>query len=122
MSQVDGASADVVALYFTGRSVETYEALPSSYTLVRDTNVILLDKEPETSDLNQQIRNALENDGDTVITDLHIWQIGVHKFAAIISLVAHQPKSPSAYKEILKQHEELVHVTVEVHQCEMQPT
>jgi cation diffusion facilitator family transporter len=93
-----------------------------AYTLVRDTNVILLDKEPETSDLNQQIRNALENDGDTVITDLHIWQIGVHKFAAIISLVAHQPKSPSAYKEILKQHEELVHVTVEVHQCEMQPT
>jgi len=93
-----------------------------AYTLVRDTNVILLDKEPETCDLNEEIRKAIEKDGDTVIADLHIWQIGVHKFAAIISLVSHEPKPPSAYKEVLKQHEELVHVTVEVHQCEMQPT
>jgi len=57
--------------------------------------------------------------GDTLITDLHIWQLGVNKFAAIISVVAHQPKSPGAYKQSLAEHEELVYVTVEVERCEM---
>ena len=88
-----------------------------AYGLVRDTNVILLDKEPENSDLNLEIHKAIESDGDTRITDLHIWQIGVKKFAAIISVVAHEPKTPAAYKEPLKEHQELVHVTVEVQTC-----
>jgi cation diffusion facilitator family transporter len=88
-----------------------------AYTLIRDTQGILLDEEPQESDLNAEIRKAIEGDGDTVITDLHIWQVGVRKFAAIISVVAHEPKAPSAYKEPLKQHEELVHVTVEVERC-----
>jgi cation diffusion facilitator family transporter len=89
-----------------------------AYSLVQDTKVILLDKEPEDSDLNEEIRNAIESDGDSAIADLHIWQIGVKKFAAIISIVAHSPRSPAAYKQLLKQHEELVHITVEVQQCE----
>lgn len=79
--------------------------------------MILLDKEPENSDLNVEIHKAIESDGNTVITDLHIWQLGVNKFAAIISVFAHEPKSPGAYKESLKEHEELVHVTVEVERC-----
>src|ERR1041385_2983612 len=89
-----------------------------AYGLVRDTNVILLDKEPESSDLNLEIHKAVESDSDTCITDLHIWQIGPKKFAAIICVVAHEPKPPSAYKELLREHEELVHVTVEVQKCE----
>ena len=88
-----------------------------AYGLIRQTQTILLDKEPEDSDLNQEIRKAIESDGDSVITDLHIWQVGSNKFAAIISLVAHQPKSPEAYKAPLKEHVELVHVTVEIHRC-----
>jgi cation diffusion facilitator family transporter len=89
-----------------------------AYGLIRQTQIILLDKEPEDSDLNQEIRRSIESDGDSVITDLHIWQVGSNKFAAIISLVAHQPKSSEAYKAPLKEHEELVHVTVEIHHCE----
>jgi len=89
-----------------------------AYSLVRDTNVILLDRCPDDSDLVVEIQKAIEADHDAVITDLHIWQVAVNKFAAIISLVAHNPKSPEAYKEFLKEHEELVHVTVEVHRCE----
>ena len=89
-----------------------------AYGLLRDTYPILLDKEPETTDLNREIHKALERDGDTRITDLHIWQIGVAKFAAIISVVAHEPKSPSDYKELLREHEELVHLTVEAQRCE----
>lgn len=88
-----------------------------AYTLVRQTNVVLLDKEPHDSDLNEEIHKAIENDGDTKITDLHIWQLGVHKFAAIISVVAHEPKTVKAYKDSLKEHEELVHVSIEVQRC-----
>lgn len=88
-----------------------------AYGLIRDTHVILLDKEPDSSDLNAEIRKALQADSDTVITDLHIWQVAVNKFAAVISLVAHEPKTPAAYKLLLHQHEELVHVTIEVNLC-----
>jgi cation diffusion facilitator family transporter len=88
-----------------------------AYTLIRDTHVILLDKEPDTSDLNVEIRKALQADSDTVIADLHIWQLAVNKFAAVISVVAHDPKTPAAYKALLREHEELVHVTVEVNHC-----
>lgn len=89
-----------------------------AYGLVRDTHIILLDKQPGDTDLNVVIRKALEADADTVIADLHIWQVATHQFAAIISVVAHEPKSPDAYKSLLREHEELVHVTVEVNRCE----
>lgn len=88
-----------------------------AYSLVRQTNIILLDKEPHDSDLNEEIHKAIEGDGDSRIADLHIWQLGVHKFAAIISVVAHEPKTVSTYKELLKEHEELVHVSIEVQRC-----
>jgi cation diffusion facilitator family transporter len=88
-----------------------------AYSLIRETHVILLDKEPDSSDLNAEIHKALEGDSDTRIADLHIWQVAANKFAAIISVVTHEPKSPQAYKELLREHEELVHVTVEVNLC-----
>jgi cation diffusion facilitator family transporter len=89
-----------------------------AYGLVRDTNAILLDKEPETTDLNGEIRRAIESDGDTRIADLHIWQVGLNQFAAIVSVVAHVPKCPADYKALLAEHEELVHLTVEVQACQ----
>ena len=80
-----------------------------AYSLIRQTTVILQDKEPEESNLNFEIRKAIEDDTDTVIADLHIWQVGVNKYATIISLVAHELKSPEFYKNVLRQHEELIH-------------
>lgn len=88
-----------------------------AYGLVRDTSGILLDRTPESSDLPDEIRRAVESDGDSLITDLHIWQIGAGKFAAIVSVVAHEPKSSDAYRELFCEHEELVHVTVDVRHC-----
>lgn len=88
-----------------------------AYSLLRDTSGILLDRTPESSDLPGEIRRAVESDGDAVITDLHIWQIATGKFAAAISIVAHEPKSAEAYRELFREHDELVHVTVEVQQC-----
>jgi cation diffusion facilitator family transporter len=88
-----------------------------AYTLLRDTGVVLLDVTPHTSDLPQEIRRAIESDGDSVVTDLHVWQVGSGKFAAIVSIVAHEPKPCETYRTLLREHDELVHVTIEVQQC-----
>jgi cation diffusion facilitator family transporter len=88
-----------------------------AYTLLRDTSGILLDRTPASSDLPDQIRRAVENDGDSLVTDLHVWQVGSGKFAAMISVVAHEPKSSDSYRELLREHDELVHVTIETQHC-----
>ncbi|MEI6971388.1 MAG: cation transporter, partial [bacterium] len=57
------------------------------------------------------------SDGDSRITDLHVWQVGAGQFAAIVSIVAHDPKTTAAYRDMCCIHEELVHVTIEVQRC-----
>jgi cation diffusion facilitator family transporter len=88
-----------------------------AYSLVRDTSGILLDQTPASSDLPDQIRRTVESDGDSIVTDLHVWQVGIGKFAAMVSVVAHQPKSSDSYRELLRGHDELVHVTIETQHC-----
>jgi len=88
-----------------------------SYTLIRDTSGILLDRTPASSDLPDAIRRAVESDGDSLVTDLHVWQVGVGKFAAIVSIVAHEPKTADDYRDLLREHKELVHVTIETQHC-----
>src|SRR5438067_8471449 len=88
-----------------------------AYGLLRATSGILLDRTPVSSDLPEEIRRAVEADGDSIVTDLHVWQVGVGKFAAIVSVVAHEPKTSDAYRELLGQHDELVHVTIETQHC-----
>jgi len=88
-----------------------------AYSLLRDTSGILLDRTPASSDLPDEIRRAVESDGDSVVTDLHVWQVGIGKYAAMISVVAHEPKSCDAYRALLRRHHELVHVTIETQHC-----
>ncbi len=88
-----------------------------AYSLLRATSGILLDRTPESSDLPDEIRRAVESDGDSLITDLHVWQVAAGKFAAIVSIVAHEPRSSDAYRELFREHQELVHVAIEVQHC-----
>lgn len=88
-----------------------------AYTLLRDTSGILLDRTPASSDLPDEIRHAIESDGDSLVTDQHVWQVGIGKYAAMISVVAHKPKSCESYRALLRGHSELVHVTIETHHC-----
>jgi len=88
-----------------------------AYGLLRDTSGILLDRTPLSSDLPEEILRAVEADGDSIVTDLHVWQVGMGKFAAIVSIVAHEPKTSDAYRELLREHEELVHLTIETQYC-----
>ncbi|MFA7604755.1 MAG: CDF family Co(II)/Ni(II) efflux transporter DmeF [Novosphingobium sp.] len=86
-----------------------------SWGLLRDTAAILLDVSTNPA-LESEIREALA-DGDAQIADLHVWRVGPGRYAAIISLVVADPLAPADYADRLKIHEELVHVTVEVHRC-----
>src|SRR3989440_7975749 len=88
-----------------------------AYTLLRDTSGILLDRTPASSDLPDEIRRAVESDGDSLVTDLHVWQVGTGKFAAIVSIVAHEPRPSDEYRELLRKHRQLVHLTIETQHC-----
>jgi len=85
-----------------------------SLSLIGSTQTILLDYEPERCDLRAEIRKAFESCEDARICDLHIWQVGVNRYSAIISIVTARPEAPEVYKRLLAEHEELQHITVEV--------
>src|SRR6267143_1235181 len=88
-----------------------------AYTLIRDTSGILLDRTPLSSDLPDEIRRTVESDGDSIVTDLHVWQVGAGKFAAIVSIVAHESRPSDYYRALFREHDELVHVTIETQHC-----
>jgi len=85
-----------------------------AWSLIASTRTILLDREPDSCDLRAEIRKAFGNCEDVRICDLHIWQVGVNRYAAIISIVTGHPQPPHVYKQMLAEHEELQHVTIEV--------
>ena len=91
-----------------------------SYGLLVDTGRILLDR-----DVNQEaveeIKAKIEADSDNRVTDIHVWRVGSHHLAAIVSVVTHYPKSPDHYKQLLSNYNEIVHVTIEVNACESEP-
>lgn len=84
-----------------------------SWGLIRDSGSVLLDAAVEGQDVRQEIREAMAPTGSQV-TDLHVWQVGPGHFAAIVSLMAREPREPAAYKALLAHIHELSHVTVEV--------
>ncbi len=87
-----------------------------SYGLLRDTSGVLLDAEVP-AERRDDIRAAIEADADNRVADLHIWRVGPRHLAAVISVVTHQPRAPEHYKVLLREHGDLVHITVEVHRC-----
>jgi cation diffusion facilitator family transporter len=84
-----------------------------AYSLIRDTGRVLLDREMDLP-LVQEIRSAVESDGDTRVTDLHLLRVGRHRFACVLSVVTRQSKTPDDYRRVLQERVELAHVTVEV--------
>jgi len=88
-----------------------------SYRLLIDTGKILLDR-----DINQEavaeIQAKIESDSDNKVSDIHVWRVGSYHLSAIISIVTHHPKPPEYYKTLLADFEEIVHVTVEVIECD----
>ncbi|BDA84269.1 cation transporter [Aureimonas sp. SA4125] len=84
-----------------------------SWGLIRDAGGVLLDYIPEGEDLPDEIREAIEADGDR-ITDLHVWQVGPGHHAAIVSIATERPRPLEAYRAKLAHIHDLSHLTVEI--------
>jgi cation diffusion facilitator family transporter len=91
-----------------------------AWSLLRDTGRVLLDREmdhPVAAEIREAVA-ALDQTNSTSIADLHLWRVGRARFACIISLVTHDSDmTPNFVKASLRDHEELAHVTVEIHEC-----
>ncbi len=91
-----------------------------SYDLVSETASILLDGGMDKP-IQLAIVNAIEQDADNRITDLHVWPVSENHLAATIALVTHYPQPPEYYKNLLSQIPSLSHVIVEVNHCHGEP-
>ena len=87
-----------------------------AYGLLRDTSRVLLDAEM-TAPLVEEIREVIaESPIKATISDLHVWRVGQGKYACIVSLVTDINASPEYFKNQLRIHEELVHISIEINQ------
>ena len=91
-----------------------------AWGLIRQTSLVLLDREMDHPVVDD-IRKAVETPQDplgTHIADLHVWRVGRQAYACAMTLVTHDPAlTPQKVRERLAEHEEIVHTTVEIHQC-----
>ena len=86
-----------------------------SVGLIRSTSGVLLDKQALPS-IQNQIKNILEENPDTRVTDLHLWSIGPNIYSLVISILAKSPKFPEAYKKEFPPESGIAHISIEVNQ------
>ena len=87
-----------------------------SVALLRDTSGILLEREMD-SPLVEAIRSRMEEDGQTRVSDMHLWKVAQDKYACIVSLVTSRDCPLLEFKARLQDFSELVHVTIELNPC-----
>ncbi len=88
--------------------------------LIIDTGKVLLDREMDDP-VVQEIRDVVATElaaGETRLTDLHVWRVGQHAYSCALSIVTHDGElTADQVRRHLAQHEEIVHVTVEINRC-----
>lgn len=86
-----------------------------AWGLLRRSGRILLDAEMDAP-VVAEVREVIE-EGEVParISDLHVWQVGRGKYACVVSVVTSSEWTADDFRQRLAVHEELVHVTVEVH-------
>ena len=87
-----------------------------SWGLLRASANVLLDMQPP-EEVGETIRKAIESEGDSRISDLHVWSVGPGIHAAEIAIVSSRPLDPDRYYDLLPVELGLVHVTFEIHPC-----
>jgi cation diffusion facilitator family transporter len=81
-----------------------------SVGLIRDTSAVLLDRDPDPA-LSAELRRQIEAPADAAVTDLHLWQVGPGRFAAIISVRTRL--GAEAIRARVMSDPRLAHLTVE---------
>lgn len=87
-----------------------------AWSLARETGQILTDSDLAPAEADA-IRRAIESDGDSAVTDVHVWRVGAAEKSAIISLVTGQGRTPADYRARLRSFTELRHISIEVNPC-----
>jgi cation diffusion facilitator family transporter len=87
-----------------------------AWGLLRDTGRVLLDAEIN-GPVKEAVMKALEQDGDTRVTDLHIWTVGPGILTMVASVVTHNSHQPDHYRSLLPQELEIHHPVIEVNHC-----
>lgn len=85
-----------------------------AWRLLRDSGRVLLDAEMDAP-VVAEIREVVEQGAlSAVVTDLHVWRVGRGKYACVLSVVTAADADADAFRQVLRVHEELAHITVEV--------
>lgn len=87
-----------------------------SYGLIRDSAMVLLDRQADGATI-ATLRNAFEKKGGDRVTDLHCWRIGHGIYAANVAILSDTPESPEHYRSLIPQELGIVHTTFEIQQC-----
>lgn len=88
--------------------------------LIVETAKVLLDREMDHPVVDE-IRAVVEN-GDTRITDLHVWRVGKQVYSCALTVVTKDPAlTPDEVRQRLAEHEEIVHSTIEIHLAAASP-
>jgi cation diffusion facilitator family transporter len=87
-----------------------------SWRLLQSSARVLLDMQAP-QEVSDQIRKAIESEGDNRISDLHVWSVGPGIYAAEIAIVSSEPLEAEDYYSLLPGNIGVVHVTVETRRC-----
>jgi len=85
-------------------------------SLILETAKVLLDREMDHP-VVQEIKEAVESDGQTRVTDLHVWRVGKKVYSCALTAVTQDTQlTTNTVRERLAVHEEIIHSTIELHQ------
>ena len=91
-----------------------------AWGLLRESSAILLDAGVK-NDVRNEIQTLMEADADNRLSDLHVWQVGPHHLAVMMTIVTHYPRPTEDYRQLLAGLDQVKHVTIEVVKCEEAP-
>jgi cation diffusion facilitator family transporter len=60
------------------------------------------------------IRSTLEELGDVLVRDLHVWSLGRGQLGCIVTLASPTPRRPATYRALIREKCPISHLTVEV--------
>ena len=85
-------------------------------SLIMETAKVLLDREMDHPVVDE-IKQAVEADGQTRVTDLHVWRVGKKVYSCALTAVTLDAQlTPNTLRKRLAIHEEIIHSTIELHQ------
>ncbi|CAM3971845.1 CDF family Co(II)/Ni(II) efflux transporter DmeF [Shewanella aquimarina] len=87
-----------------------------AWGLMKQTGPILLDASIEKQYVKQMVE-LIEAERDHQVSDIHVWRVSADHYAAMVSIVSHEPKDLDYFKQKLEKFERIDHLTVELITC-----